>query len=107
MRLNAVPENLFERIALRAGVVPTPLGDTIIAMTLARTIMVPTKLGIFEVLAKRDPGSTPRSGCGRIAHERLRAHRRGQRCRRSAGACVGEPGEEAQVNNITVLTGHG
>jgi hypothetical protein len=52
MRLDAVPENLFERIALRAGIVPTPLGDTIVAMTLARTIMVATKLGIFEVLAK-------------------------------------------------------
>ena len=52
MRLNAVPENLLEMIALHAGVVPTPLGDTIVAMTLARTIMVATKLGIFETLAK-------------------------------------------------------
>ena len=52
MRLDTVPENLLERIALRAGVVPTPLGDTIVAMTLARTIMVATRLGIFEVLAK-------------------------------------------------------
>jgi hypothetical protein len=52
MRLNAVPKNLFGRIALRAGVVPTPLGDTIVAMTLARTIMVATKLGIFEALGK-------------------------------------------------------
>src|SRR5437763_3094639 len=52
MRLNASPENLLERIALRAGVVPTPLGDTIVAMTLARTIMVATKLGVFEALAK-------------------------------------------------------
>ena len=52
MRLDAVPENLLERIALRAGVVPTPLGDTIVAMTLARTIMVATKLGVFETLAK-------------------------------------------------------
>jgi DNA-binding transcriptional ArsR family regulator len=52
MRLDTVPENRFERIALRVGVVPTPLGDTIVAMTLARTIMVATKLGIFEVLAK-------------------------------------------------------
>src|SRR5260370_8254863 len=52
MRLDAVPENLLERIALRAGVVPTPLGDTIVAMTLARTIMVATKLGVFEALAK-------------------------------------------------------
>src|SRR6266699_4080677 len=53
MRLDTVPENLLERIALRAGVVPTPLGDTIVAMTLARAIMVATKLGIFEVLAKQ------------------------------------------------------
>ena len=54
MRLNASPENLLERIALRAGVVPTPLGDTIVAMTLARTIMVATKLGVFEALAKAE-----------------------------------------------------
>src|SRR5258708_16033390 len=54
MRLDTVPESLFERIALRAGVVPTPLGDTIVAMTLARTIMVSTKLGIFEALAKQE-----------------------------------------------------
>jgi len=32
--------------------VPTPLGDTIVAMTLACAIMVATKLGIFEALAK-------------------------------------------------------
>ena len=31
---------------------PTPLGDTIVAMTLACAIMVATKLGIFEALAK-------------------------------------------------------
>src|SRR6266576_2131535 len=43
MRLDTVPENLLERIALRAGVVPTPLGDTIVAMTLARAIMVARK----------------------------------------------------------------
>src|SRR6266704_3254269 len=54
MRLNASPENLLERIALRAGVVPTPLGDTVVAMTLARTIMVATKLGVFEALAKAE-----------------------------------------------------
>jgi SAM-dependent methyltransferase len=52
MRLNTVPENLLERIALRARVVPTPLGDTIVAMTIARTIMIATKLGVFEVSAK-------------------------------------------------------
>lgn len=69
MRLNAVPENLFERIALRAGVVPTPLGDTIVAMTLARTIMVATKLGVFEALVKEE--STAReiaTRCGLDQH---------------------------------------
>jgi 2-polyprenyl-3-methyl-5-hydroxy-6-metoxy-1,4-benzoquinol methylase len=69
MRLHAVPENLFERIALRAGVVPTPLGDTIVAMTLARTIMVATKLGVFEALAKEE--STAReiaTHCGLDQH---------------------------------------
>src|SRR5258708_10170400 len=54
MRLDTVPESLFERIALRAGVVPTPLGDTIVAMTLARTIMVYRKIGIFKALAKQE-----------------------------------------------------
>ena len=69
MRLNAVPENLLERIALRAGVVPTPLGDTIVAMTLARTIMVATKLGIFEVLAKGEStASEVATRCGLDQH---------------------------------------
>src|SRR5437763_4309823 len=69
MRLNAVPENLLERIALRAGVVPTPLGDTIVAMTLARTIMVATKLGIFEVLANGEStASEVATRCGLDQH---------------------------------------
>ncbi len=69
MRLNASPENLLERIALWAGVVPTPFGDTIVAMTLAQTIMVATKLGVFEVLAKGE--CTARelaTGCGLDQH---------------------------------------
>jgi len=74
MRLNASPENLLERIALRAGVVPTPLGDTIVAMTLARTIMVATKLGVFEVLAKGECNAqdiATRCGLDRHATEAL------------------------------------
>ena len=53
MKLSAQPENLLEALALRSGMVPTPLGDTHVAFMLARTIMVATKLGIFEVLAKQ------------------------------------------------------
>ncbi len=64
MRLNAVPENLFERVVLRAGVVPMPLGDTIVAMTLARTIMVATKLGVFEALAKEESTAHEIAACG-------------------------------------------
>jgi SAM-dependent methyltransferase len=74
MRLNAIPENLLERIALWAGVVPTPLGDTIVAMTLARTIMVATKLGVFEALAKGESsvhGIATRCGLNEHATEVL------------------------------------
>lgn len=74
MRLNASPENLLERSALRAGVVPTPLGDTIVAMTLARTIMVATKLGVFEALAKAECNAqdiATRCGLDRHATEAL------------------------------------
>ncbi len=53
MKLGPLPENLPEAIALRAGMVPTPLGDTHVAFMLARTVMVATKLGLFEVLAQQ------------------------------------------------------
>jgi hypothetical protein len=52
MRIGVIPENFIEHIVLRLGVVPTPLMDTLMAMLLARTIMVATKLGVFESLAK-------------------------------------------------------
>ena len=51
MKLSAQPENLLETLALRSGMVPTPLGDTHVAFMLARTIMVATKLGFFEAVA--------------------------------------------------------
>ncbi len=52
MRIGVIPENFIEHIVLRLGVVPTPLMDTMMAMLLARTIMVGTKIGVFESLAK-------------------------------------------------------
>lgn len=51
MRLGAIPENLLERVALGLGLVPTPLIDTQLAFTLARTVMIATRLGVFDALA--------------------------------------------------------
>ena len=52
MKLGSIPENLLERLALTLKIAPTPLADTHVAFMLARTIMVATKIGIFESLAK-------------------------------------------------------
>jgi len=51
MRSGPVPENMMDALALASGLVPTPLIDTLVATGLARTVMVATKLGIFEALA--------------------------------------------------------
>jgi predicted O-methyltransferase YrrM len=51
VRVGVIPEGLIERIVLRAGLGPVPLAETQIAFTLARLVMVATKLGTFEALA--------------------------------------------------------
>ena len=51
MKLGTKAENPLEWGVLQAGLIPTPLLDTIVAMLLARAVMVGTKLGIFEALA--------------------------------------------------------
>src|SRR6185437_7485535 len=51
MRLGAIPRGVVERIAFALGLVPTPLLDSIIALLLARTVMVATRLGVFETMA--------------------------------------------------------
>ena len=51
MKIGVIPENPIERIVLALGHVPTPIHDTMIAMLLVRTIMVGTKVGVFEALA--------------------------------------------------------
>jgi SAM-dependent methyltransferase len=53
MRLGIVPDAIGERIALGMGVVPTPVLHTLVGLTLARAIMVATKLGIFEIVEQR------------------------------------------------------
>ncbi len=51
MKIGAIPENLLEQAALSLGIAPTPLSDTHLSFMMARTIMVATKIGIFEALA--------------------------------------------------------
>lgn len=52
MKLGVIPQNLIEWIVKAANLAPTPLMDTMAAMMLARTIMVGTKLNVFEVMAQ-------------------------------------------------------
>ncbi|HEU5349444.1 MAG TPA: methyltransferase [Ktedonobacterales bacterium] len=53
MRLGAIPHGIVERIAFALGLVPTPLFDSIIALLLARTVMVATRVGVFETMASQ------------------------------------------------------
>jgi predicted O-methyltransferase YrrM len=52
VRFGAVPENPVERVIARLNLAPRPLLETQMAFTLARLIMVGTKLGIFEAVAE-------------------------------------------------------
>ncbi len=52
MRIGVVPEGPVEWLALRLGRVPTPLVDTHLAVAWARTLMVATRAGVFEELAR-------------------------------------------------------
>lgn len=51
MQYGAIPTSLAERIALRAGLVPIPILDTMFAMLKARFVMAGVRLGIFDALA--------------------------------------------------------
>jgi ubiquinone/menaquinone biosynthesis C-methylase UbiE len=53
VRVGTRAENVTERLALAAGVVPTPLLETLEAMAMARAIMAGISLGIFDTLADR------------------------------------------------------
>jgi 2-polyprenyl-3-methyl-5-hydroxy-6-metoxy-1,4-benzoquinol methylase len=50
VKYGAIPENLFERLALAAGQVPLPLLDAIYSLMKARSLMAGVRLGVFEVL---------------------------------------------------------
>jgi SAM-dependent methyltransferase len=65
VRLGAVAENPVEWLIARLNVAPRPLLETQIAYTLARLVMVGTKLGVFEAVS--GGASTPdeiASRCG-------------------------------------------
>ena len=65
MKLGAIPENPLEVAALAAGLAPTPLLDTIIALLLARSVMVGVRLGLFEALADGpQPAAEVARSCG-------------------------------------------
>src|ERR671930_412250 len=65
MRFGAVPENPVEWLIVRVNAAPRPLLETQMAYTLARLIMVGTKVGVFEAIS--DGAATPdeiASRCG-------------------------------------------
>jgi SAM-dependent methyltransferase len=57
MKIGIKAENPIERAVLALGMVPTPLFETMMTMLLARTVMVATKLGVFEALAPAPLGA--------------------------------------------------
>jgi hypothetical protein len=52
MRITAIGESFAERVLVGLGLVPAPLLERQIAFTLARTIMLGVRLGVFDVLAE-------------------------------------------------------
>ena len=64
MRFGLNPENPIERVLTQLNVVPGPLIETQMAFTLARIVMVGTKLGVFEALD--NAAATRRVGRGAL-----------------------------------------
>lgn len=57
MRIAAVPEGVLERVALRLNQLPTPIGEAMYAMPMARCLQVAQRTGMLAALAEspRDP----------------------------------------------------
>ena len=53
MRVATRADSVADRLALAAGIVPTPLLETFEAMAMARAIMAGASLGIFDALAEK------------------------------------------------------
>jgi 2-polyprenyl-3-methyl-5-hydroxy-6-metoxy-1,4-benzoquinol methylase len=50
MKLGIIPETFLERVALALGLVPTPVYSVLPAIGIARSLIVATKLGLFEAI---------------------------------------------------------
>jgi ubiquinone/menaquinone biosynthesis C-methylase UbiE len=57
MRISAVPDGLIERIGLMLNRVPTPIGEAMFGMAVARSLQIAQRTGILAALAEdaRDP----------------------------------------------------
>jgi SAM-dependent methyltransferase len=68
MKLSVRPENPFERVALALGLAPVTLVDTHMSFLRARSILVATRLGVFEALAQGPlTGNEVAARCGTAA----------------------------------------
>ncbi len=58
MRIAAVPDGLVERLGLLLGKLPTPIGEAMFSMPVARSLQVAQRTGILGALAEgpREPG---------------------------------------------------
>jgi SAM-dependent methyltransferase len=88
MRIGVIPETLLERVAMAAGLVPQPFLESYFTFLLARTLMVATRLGVFEALAP-GPLSAPevaqRCGTDPRGTEKLLNALVGAKCLRADG----------------------
>lgn len=65
MKIGTIAESPLEWLALATGRIPTPLVETHLAFAWARTLMVATRLGVFEALAPAPLGAAAvASSCG-------------------------------------------
>jgi hypothetical protein len=74
VKFGAVAENPLERLIVRLNLAPQPLLDTQMAYTLARVIMVGTKLGVFDALEDgpaRPDQVAARCGTSAVGTEKL------------------------------------
>lgn len=57
MRVTATPDGLIERIGLLANQIPTPIGEAMLAMPVARSLQVAQRTGMLSALAEgpREP----------------------------------------------------
>src|SRR5215469_9337980 len=58
MRIAAVPDGIVERLGLLLGKLPTPIGEAMYSMPVARSLQVAQRTGILAALAEgsREPG---------------------------------------------------